>query len=129
MSVRRRRQVGSILQEELSLVIHRELKDPRLGFASITNVELSPDMRYAKVFVSVFGGVDEQRATIEALNHASGFIRRLVGPRLTLRYIPHFSFVLDSSMEYAERVARLLNDVQADLKVPPPEPAKEGSEP
>jgi ribosome-binding factor A len=129
MSVRRRRQVGSILQEELSLVIQRELKDPRLGFASITNVELSPDLRYAKVFVSVFGGVDEQKATIEALNHASGFIRRQVGPRLTLRYIPHFTFVLDSTMEYAERVSRLLNDVQDDLREPSSDTATERSEP
>lgn len=128
MSVRRRRQVASILQEELSLVIHREMKDPRLGFASITNIEISPDMRYAKVYVSVFGGVDEQAATIEALNHASGYIRRMVGPRLTLRYIPNFSFVLDSSMEYAERVARLLNDVQDDLEPVAPQPAQERSE-
>jgi ribosome-binding factor A len=120
MSVRRRRQVASILQEELSLIIQRELKDPRLGFASITRVDVSPDIRYARVFVSVFGSVDEQESTIEALNHARGYIRKLVGPRLTLRFIPNFSFVLDNSMEHAERIARLLNDVQDDLQ---PEPS------
>ena len=126
MSVRRRRQVASILQEELSLVIQRELKDPRLGFASITRVDVSPDIRYARVFVSVYGSVDEQESTIEALNHASGYIRKLVGPRLSLRFIPSFSFVLDNSMEHAERIARLLNDVQDDLQ--PESTASTGAE-
>jgi ribosome-binding factor A len=108
VSARRRRQVGSILREELSGIIQRELKDPRLGFVSILRVDVAPDMGFARVFVSVFGSQEEQQATIEALTHASGFIRRQLAPRLTLRTIPRLQFVLDRSMEHAENIARIL---------------------
>lgn len=122
MSARRRRQVGSILREELSQIIQQELKDPRLGFASILRVEVAPDMSFARVFVSVFGSQEERDATIEALEHANGFIRRQLAPRLSLRTIPRLSFVLDRSMEHAEHVSRILAEVQADTE--PDEPGE-----
>ncbi|CAN5478598.1 30S ribosome-binding factor RbfA [soil metagenome] len=114
MSARRRRQVGSILREELSQIIQQEMKDPRLGFASILRVEVAPDMSFARVFVSVFGSQEEREATIEALEHASGFIRRQLAPRMSLRTIPRLSFVLDRSMEHAENVARILAEVEKE---------------
>ena len=112
MSARRRRQVGSILREELSQIILREMNDPRLGFASILRVEVAPDMSFARVFVSVFGSQEEREATIDALEHASGFIRRQLAPRLSLRTIPRLRFVLDRSMEHAENVSRILAEFE-----------------
>jgi ribosome-binding factor A len=116
MSARRRQQVGSILREELSGIIQRELKDPRLGFVSILRVDISPDMSFARVYVSVFGSQEEQEATIEALEHASGFIRRQLAPRLTLRTIPRLRFILDRSMEHAENISRILAEIEEDEK-------------
>lgn len=114
MSARRRRQVGSILREELSQIIQREMKDPRLGFASILRVEVAPDMSFARVYVSVLGSQEERDATIEALEHASGFIRRQLAPRLSLRTIPRLRFILDRSMEHAENISRILAEVNAE---------------
>ena len=111
MSGRRRRQVGDLLRDEISFLIQRGLKDPRIGFTSITRVDVSPDIRYATVFVSVLGTEEEQSETLVALNSASGFIRHELGPKLTMRNIPIVSFRLDRSMEHAENVARLLREI------------------
>jgi ribosome-binding factor A len=116
MSGRRRDRVGDLLRDEVSAIIQREMDDPRLGFVSITRVELSPDLRYARLFVSVFGPDDEQKRTIVALNNAAGFIRRTLAPRLTMRAIPELSFRLDHSMEHAETVARLLKQLEPELQ-------------
>lgn len=114
MSVRRRRKVESILRTELSDIIQRELKDPRLGFMSVTRVEVSPDMGYARVHVSVFGSDEDQEHSIEALEHAQGFIRRQLAPRISLRTIPRLHFILDQSLEHAEHISRLLSELDVD---------------
>ncbi len=111
MSARRRRQVGDLLRDEISFMIQRGLKDPRIGFASITRVDVSPDIRYATVFVSVLGTEDEQSETLVALNNASGLIRHELAPKLTMRSIPSIRFRLDRSMEHAENVQRLLSEI------------------
>lgn len=122
MSSRRQRQVADLLRDEISFIIQRGLKDPRIGFASITRVEVSPDIRYATVFISVLGTEEEQSESLVALNNASGFIRHELGPKLSIRNIPIVSFRLDRSMQHAENVQRLLNEI--DL---PPEVAQEPS--
>lgn len=111
MSARRQRQVASILRRELSDIIQREMKDPRLGFVSITRVEMSPDVGYARVFVSIYGSEDDRKAGLEALNGASGFIRHQLAPKIALRTIPRLSFVLDHSLEHAENISRLLDEL------------------
>jgi len=116
MSARRRAQVGSIIREELSGILQREMKDPRLGFVSVLRVELSPDMSFARVYVSVYGSQEEQQKTMEALEHASGFIRRQLAPRLTLRTIPRLRFILDRSMEHAENISRILAQIEQEEK-------------
>lgn len=116
MSARRRRQVASILREELSAIIQQDVKDPRLGFLSILRVEVAPDMSFARVYVSVFGSQEERESTIEALEHANGYIRRQLAPRLSLRTIPRLRFLLDRSMEHAENVARILAEVEDETK-------------
>lgn len=115
MNSLRQQRVADFLRDEISEIIRREMRDPRLGFVSITRVEVSPDLRYAKVFASVYGSEEEQAATIDALNGATGFIRRLLKPRMRTRHIPELTFRLDRSMEYAEQVTRTLNMLREQL--------------
>lgn len=112
MSSRRRQQVGDLIRDEVSEILAYEMKDPRLGMVSITRVDMSPDLRYATIFVSVYAEDEDQHATLEALTGASGFIRRLLAPRLRIRHIPSISFRLDNSMEHAEQITRTLNELR-----------------
>lgn len=125
MSGRRRRQVGDLLRDEISFIIQRGLKDPRIGFASITRVEVSPDIRYATIYVSVLGTEDQQADTLVALNNAAGFIRHELAPKLAMRAIPNLTFRLDRSMEHAENVQRLLKVID----LPPETDESAASEP
>jgi ribosome-binding factor A len=112
MSSRRRQQVADLIRDEVSEILTYEMKDPRLGMVSITRVEMSPDLRYATLFTSVYGDEDEQQSTLQALSGASGYIRRLLAPRLRIRHIPTVRFRLDHSMEHAEQITRTLHDIQ-----------------
>lgn len=120
MNGRRQERVGDLIRDEVSDIIRREMNDPRLGFVSITRVDLSPDLRYARLFVSVFADDSERRETVQVLNRAAAFIRRTLAPRLRMRTIPELSFRLDHSMEHAENVARILRELDM-------EPAADGS--
>jgi len=100
------------LRQEISVIIQRELNDPRLGLVSITRVEMSPDLRYAKAFVSVLGTDEEFEAALTALRGASGFIRHQLRPRMRARHIPDITFQADHSMQHAESIARTLNEIQ-----------------
>lgn len=115
MANRRQEQINGFLREEISEIIQRELKDPRLGFASVTSVEVSPDLRHARVFISVLGSPEEQEATLAGLTSAAGFIRHLLKPRMHTRHIPELTFNLDSSMAYAESIARTLSELHDEL--------------
>ena len=110
---RRTRQVGEFLREELVDIIRREVKDPRVGFMSITHVEMSPDLHIAHVYVSVLGTDEERTGTLKALRSASGFIRHHLKPRLSMRQIPELDFRDDRSMEHAVSIARTLQDLDA----------------
>ena len=110
---RRTRQVGEFLREELTDIIRREVKDPRIGFMSITRVDVTPDLRHAAVYISVLGTDDERVETLTALWSASGFIRHHLKPRLRMRQIPDLEFRDDRSMEHAEQIARTLREISA----------------
>jgi ribosome-binding factor A len=107
---------NSLLRQEISDLLQRQVKDPRLGsFISITSVEISPDLSFAKVFVSRFGNEQEKQDTINALNAAAGFFRHELGDRMKARRIPELSFRIDNTMEKADIVLRImdhLNEVQ-----------------
>lgn len=113
---RRVERVNDLLRDEISAIVHRELKDPRLGgMISITEVEISPDYHYAKVFVSVLGSEEEHASTLTALNTAASFIRRELRTRLkSLRHVPELNFKLDRSIENGARISALLNKVAED---------------
>ncbi|MCS7246065.1 MAG: 30S ribosome-binding factor RbfA [Thermomicrobium sp.] len=110
----RQERLAEFLRDEISSIIQRELRDPRLGFVSVTRVEMSPDLRHARVFVSVLGSAEEQETAVRALQGAAGFIKRLLAPHLHTRHIPELHFKLDRSLEHAERVARLLYQIERE---------------
>ncbi|MCO5216010.1 MAG: 30S ribosome-binding factor RbfA [Thermomicrobiales bacterium] len=110
---RRTQQVGEMLREELDDIIRREVKDPRIGFFSITRVDVPTDLRTARVYVSVLGSEEEREGTLEALRQASMFIRHHLKPRLRMRQIPSLEFRDDRSMAYAAEITEALTEVRA----------------
>lgn len=106
--------VAHELKNEISVIIARDLYDPRVGLATVTDAKVSPDLRHARVFVSVYGSPEEQQETIAALNHAAGFIRRAIGSRLRLRRSPEIVFTFDESVEYGDRMERLIEEVNQE---------------
>lgn len=96
---------------EITLIIREELKDPRIGFVTITRIELSADLHSAKVYVSILGAPQEQEETLKVLMGAAGFIRSKLGERMRLRLLPEIIFKKDDSMEHADRVFRILKDL------------------
>ncbi len=111
---RREDQLSGVITRELSDLIRTRMKDPRIGFASITGVELSHDLRYAKVYVSVLGTSQEQRETMRGLGSAKGFLRHELAQRLTIRHVPEIAFHLDESIARGARVMDLLKQVQKE---------------
>jgi ribosome-binding factor A len=100
--------VNQLVKEEISFLLQRELKDPRLGFVSVTEVAVSPDLREARVYVSVLGDEAAWRSSLAALDSARGFVRNWLAPRLRLRAIPNVTFHPDRSMAHAARIQTLL---------------------
>ena len=114
----RRERVAEQLREEISLLMMREMKDPRVRLASVSAVNVSPDLRQAHVMVSAAGGDDSRHSVVAALQHAEGFVRAQLGHRLeNLRTIPHLHFELDESIAYGVRVSTLLRDLDGERPV------------
>ena len=104
--------VNSLIRQEISQLLQRQVKDPRLGnFITVTEVSTSPDLKYAKVFVTRLGSEEEKRETLSVLASASGFFRRELARRLKLRYTPELSFQWDDSIERGDHLLQLIDDV------------------
>ena len=103
--------LDSQIRQELMQLLQREMKDPRIGFATITRVETARDLGSAKVWVSVLGTPDEQQAALKALTDAAPWLRRQLGSRLTIRHVPQLVIRHDDSIEAGDRVLRLLNEI------------------
>ncbi len=112
----RSRRLAELLKEEISDIILREVKDPRIGFVSLTDVEVSGDLRHAKVFVSVIGSEQERKDTMDGLKQATGFIRKLVGERITVYHTPEILFRYDNSIEHGIHINELIKEVRAEEK-------------
>jgi len=108
MQGKRLDRVNQLIKEEVSMLLQRELKDPRLGFVTVTEVDTTKDLRQAKIFVSVLGGDEQWKASIAALTSARGFIRNWLRQHLDLRVTPELVFRPDRSMEHAARIQALL---------------------
>lgn len=106
----RREKLQELFKEEASAILQRRLRDPRVGFVSVTDVELSADLRRAKIFVSVLGDEEAKRRTMEGLERAAGFVRSELGRRITLRHTPEILFRLDDSIERGTRITALLRE-------------------
>jgi len=103
--------VCEAIRQEASIIIHDELKDPRLGFVTVTRVELSEDLRHAKIFYSVLGKEEDFKKTKEALESALGYIRKLISERINLRFAPEIIFREDKSSEYSVRIQQVLDEI------------------
>lgn len=108
----RQDRVTEAIRKEVSVIIHDELKDPRLGFITITKVEMTPDLRYAKIFFSVLGKDEDYKKTKVALDSALGFIRKLIAQRINLRLAPEIGFEEDRSVEYSVRIQEILEEIK-----------------
>ncbi len=108
----RSEKVAARIQKEVSIILHDEIKDPRVGFVTITGVEVTQDLRNAKIFYSVYGKDEDHAKTQEALDSALGYIRRLIGQRVKLQYVPEIAFKEDRSNLYASRIEEILNEIK-----------------
>ncbi len=107
--------VNSLIRQEISQLLQRQVKDPRLGnFITVTEVSTSPDLKYARVFVSRIGSEEEKQETLSALVSASGFFRRELARRLKLRYIPLLSFQWDDSIEQGDHLLKLIDEITSE---------------
>jgi ribosome-binding factor A len=113
---RRTDRLGHEIRVILAEVISRGLKDPRIGFATVTRVEMTADLHHARAYVSVLGTPEEQASSIEGLSSAAGFLRRELGHRLDLRRAPELTFILDHGVEAVEKIEALLQQIHEHPK-------------
>jgi len=115
--------VAHLMRREVADVLERRLRDPRLtSLVSVTDVEVTPDLSFARVYVSVLGDEETRRRALATLAHAAGFVRRELGARLGLREVPEVRFVHDTSLDRGARVDELLRRLQAGEPVEDEEP-------
>lgn len=112
MHYKRSDKVAAFIQEEVSKMLLHELKDPAVGFITITKVQVTDDLRYAKIYYSVLGGDDKKDESTAALQRATGHIRTELGRRLKIRFVPALTFIYDDSTEYADHIEHLLKKIR-----------------
>jgi ribosome-binding factor A len=112
MSEYRRDRLADRIRSEVAGMIESELKDPRIGFTTVTRVELSADLRRARILVSVLGDERQRQETLSGLVSATGYVRHEVGRRLRVRHVPELSFALDRSLDEAEHIEELLQGLK-----------------
>ena len=115
---RRQDRVSALIQRELSEVIQRVLKDPRIAFCTVTHAEVSSDLKYVDVKVSVIGSSEQREETIVGLKSAAGFLRREISRRLALKYSPELRFGLDDSVDHLMKIDGLLKQIETDDDLP-----------
>jgi len=114
MATQRQEQVQSSIQEQISDILRREVSDPLIGFVTVTDVEVSPDLRHARIHVSVLGDERAQQDTMRGLQRARGFLRGLLGRRMSLRSTPELSFHYDHTAATAQRVDQIFDRIEAE---------------
>jgi ribosome-binding factor A len=110
----RSERVSELLLEELSWLIERECKDPRIGFVTLTKVECSKDLRHARVHVSIMGEDEKRKESLRGLESAVGFLKKRIGENLRLKTMPDLVFVLDTSLDHVRRIDELIKDIRKD---------------
>jgi len=112
MTTHRANRVAEEIKREITRMLRDEIKDPRIGFVTVTGVEVTPDIRYAKVFVSVLGDEQSRAQSVSALEKAKGFVRTELGRTMRFRYTPEIHFKFDTSIEHGARIMKLLEEVK-----------------
>ncbi len=112
MANTRAERLAELIKQEISDILLREVKDPRIGFVSVTDAEVSGDLRHAKVYVSVYGSDKEKEDSMKGLDKAAGYIRKLLGERITVYHTPEILFRYDNSLEYGAHISKLLDKVK-----------------
>lgn len=116
MNEKRVNRISEEVKKIISELLYNGLKDPRISpMTSITRVEVTRDLRYAKIYVSILGNKEEKESSIEGLNSAKGFIRKEIGNKIDIRYIPEPIFILDESIEEGIRMSKLIEDVNKNI--------------
>jgi ribosome-binding factor A len=110
----RRFRMQDLFREEISEIIHQEIKDPGIGFTTILDVTLTEDLKSAKVLYSVYGSSDEKHRTVEALRRAKGYIKHALSNRVKLKFMPEITFVLDTGQVKEDRIDELFRKVDAE---------------
>lgn len=116
MSNMRAERVGEQMKQEIMDIVNNKVKDPRVGFLTITDVELTNDLSHAKVYLTVLGSNKEIDNTFKALEKAKGFIKSELGSRMRLRIIPDLTFEYDKSIEYGNKIERMIQDLHKEDK-------------
>ncbi|WP_442600904.1 30S ribosome-binding factor RbfA [Paenibacillus sp. KN14-4R] len=106
--------VGEQIKKELSQIIQTNIKDPRVGFITVTGVDVTNDLSQAKVYISVLGSEETKNAALQVLNKAKGFIRSELGKRIRLRIVPDLVFKIDTSIDYSSRIESLLHQINEE---------------
>jgi len=114
MEGKRSEKVADIIQREVSEMLVRTVKDPRIGFVTITKVSVSDDCRMAKIYFSVTGNLEERERSKKGLESAKGYIRKELGRRISLRYTPEIMFLFDPSIEYAIHIEEILRNIRSE---------------
>jgi ribosome-binding factor A len=113
VSGRRNERLGEEIREEVARIIAEGLKDPRIGFVTITRVDLTADLRNARVYFGVLGDPAQRDKTLAGLRQAAGFVRRELGRRIRVRHTPELEFKYDSGLDATDRVAQILDETRA----------------
>lgn len=115
MSIRSER-VETQLKRDISTILQEDLKDPRIGFVTVVRVEVTADLRYAKIYFSVLGDDKAKENALEGITSAKGYIRKLVGDRMKMRYVPELAFKLDTSIEYGLNLENVFDKIHNEHK-------------
>lgn len=114
MSRLRAEKLAELIKKEVSDILRKRVKDPRIGFVSITDVEVSGDLRHAKIFFSVLGNDEQKEDSLTGLEKATGFIRRELAQRIRVRHVPELIFRYDRSLERGARISKILNELKEE---------------
>ena len=112
METERTRKVGIAIQKEFSEILQREVKDPRIGLVTVTRVKVTPDLRIANIYISIYGSAEERERTLQGLESAKGYIRSLFAKRLHIKFIPEIRFFHDKSTEEGIRISEVMSKLK-----------------
>lgn len=110
----RQERVKQRIKEEISRILHDEIKDPRIGFITVTKVELTSDLQHAKIFYSILGDEDKKKEAQQGLKSANKYMRRILGENLKLRYTPEIVFKLDTSIDYNIHIGKIFDKIEKE---------------